>query len=48
MLFSVTYYLELHIPISFYYWVKMVLYQVKMLMSYNVQTTNIAFVGENK
>ena len=26
----------------------MVLYQVKMLMSYNVQTTNIAFVGKKK
>ena len=47
VVFSVTYYLELQklhiftIDVIFFY-------QVKMLMLYNVQTTNSTFVGKNK
>ena len=37
MIFSVTHHLELHIPIFFT--INVILYQVKMLMLFNVQTT---------
>ena len=50
MIFSVMYYLELHNTISFYYWFyllfKKKLAQVKLLMFYNVQPTNLTFVGK--
>ena len=40
MIFSVTYYLDLHGAISLY------CYQVKLSMFYNVLTTNLTFVGQ--
>ena len=43
MIFSVTYYLELHISMSFYYWY--VVYEVKILMFYDAETTILTFVG---
>ena len=45
ILFSVIHYLELHIPISFYSHLYFFC-QVKMLMFYNIQTTNSTFVGK--
>ena len=40
MVFSVTYYLNLHnVDV-----VDVILYKVKLLMFYNVQTTNLTFV----
>ena len=44
MIFSVTYYLDLHNAISFI--VVIIFYQVKLSMFYNVQTTNLTFVGK--
>ena len=44
MIFNVTYYSELHIPI--YFSINVIIYQVKMLMLYDVQTTNSTFVGK--
>ena len=44
MIFSVTYYSYLHIPI-FLFISNMLFYQVKMLVFYNVQTTNSTFVS---
>ena len=44
MTFSVTYCLGLHNAKHFYYWWKFC--QVKMLMFYTVQTTNVTFVGK--
>ena len=44
IVFSVTYYLELHNVI--YVIMCNLFYQVKMLMFYNVQITSVAFVGK--
>ena len=44
MIFSVASYLELHVPISFYY--ECIFLPVKMLMFYSVQTTNSRRVGK--
>ena len=45
MIFSVTYYLQLYILISFFT-INEFLFQVKMLMFYKVQITNSTFVGK--
>jgi len=47
MIFSVTYCLELHVPIIFLL-LMYFLNQVKMLMFYSVQTTNSTMVGKEK
>ena len=44
MIFSVTYYSDLRVPISFDYYC--FFNQVKMLMFYSVQTTNLTMVGK--
>ena len=44
MIFSVTYYSGMHGTINFYYWD--FFYQVKLSIFYNVQTTNLTFVGK--
>ena len=44
MIFSVTYCLGLHVPISFYY--SSIFSPSKMLMFYSVQTTNLVVVGK--
>ena len=47
IVFSVTYYLELHmlyILLLMYIFI----YEVKMLMFYNVQTTTLTFVGKKE
>ena len=43
MIFSVTHYLDLHNAI--YFIIDVISYQVKLLMFYSVQTTNLIFVG---
>ena len=45
MIFSVTYYLDLHKATSMDS-IDVMFYQVKLLMFYNVQTTNLTFVGK--
>ena len=45
MIFSNAYGLELHNAISFFT-IDVILYQLKFLMSYNVQSTNLTFVGK--
>ena len=44
IVFRIMDYLELHNDISFT--IKVIYYQVKLLMFYNVQTTNLTFVGK--
>ena len=48
MVFSITYYSELHGPTSIYFVFCLFLVQVKMLVLYNVQTTNSTFVGRQE
>ena len=44
MIFSVTYYLELH-GVMFFYAIEVIFFnQVQLLVFYNVQTTNLTFV----
>ena len=43
MIFSVTYYLELHNAITS---IDVIFYQVKLLMSHNVQKIKITFVAK--
>ena len=45
MIFSVTYCSELHVP-KYIFIIDVLFYQVKMLMFYNVQTTNSIMVGK--
>ena len=45
MVFSVTYYLELHNVIFLMFTIDVIFYQVKMLMLYNDQTTKSTFVN---
>jgi hypothetical protein len=44
MIFSVTYYLELHNAILFT--IDVAFYQVKLLLLHNVQTINLTFLGK--
>jgi len=46
MVISVTYLLEFHNVLSFCYWCRFLYWVTKVLIVYNVETTNLTFVGK--